>query len=103
MKYDIDVKEYGLDIHKLTELGFKKGTAFGILRGEISKKSLEKLFKSGYLKEFYNDLREDNKENKEEKLDLYGEYIGRITYKDFILEGDGGYKVMLYLDIMVKL
>lgn len=87
----INLEELGITEKLLIENGFSVGTAYNIMRGKISKKSLLKLYELGLIERVERADKFIISNN-----NLFGEYKLNILKKELILI-DNIYKIRLFL------
>jgi hypothetical protein len=90
----IDLEKLGITEKVLIENGFSVGTAYNILKGKISKKSLIKLYDLGIIKKIDSEDKFYCSNN-----NLFGEYNCNIVKKELVVIEDK-YKVRLVMKVL---
>ena len=89
----LDLEKLGITEKVLIENGFSVGTAYNILKGKISKKSLIKLYDLGLIEKI-----DSNEKFYCSNNNLFGEYKAKIVKRELVLT-DENYKIRLYLSV----
>ena len=90
----LDLEKLGITEKVLIENGFSVGTAYNILKGKISKKSLIKLYDLGIIKKIDSEYKFYCSNN-----NLFGEYNCNIVKKELVVIEDK-YKVRLVMKVL---
>lgn len=90
----LDLEKLGITEKVLIENGFSVGTAYNILKGKISKKSLIKLYDLGLIEKI-----DSNEKFYCSNNNLFGEYNCNIVKKDLVVIEDK-YKVRLVMKVL---
>ena len=89
----IDLESLGITEKVLIDNGFSVGTAYNIMKGKISKKSLLKLYELGLIEEVSDKDKFVCSNN-----NLFGEYEVKVEKKDLVLF-ENAYKIRLFLNL----
>ena len=89
----LDLEKLGITEKVLIENGFSVGTAYNILKGKISKKSLIKLYDLGLIEKI-----DSNEKFYCSNNNLFGEYKAKIVKRELVLTEES-YKIRLYLSV----
>lgn len=89
----IDLESLGITEKVLIDNGFSVGTAYNIMKGKISKKSLLKLYELGLIEEVSDKDKFVCSNN-----NLFGEYEVNVEKKDLVLF-ENAYKIRLFLNL----
>ena len=89
----IDLESLGITEKVLIDNGFSVGTAYNIMKGKISKKSLLKLYELGLIEEV-----SDKEKFVCSNNNLFGEYEVKVEKKDLVLF-ENAYKIRLFLNL----
>ena len=89
----LDLEKLGITEKVLIENGFSVGTAYNILKGKISKKSLIKLYDLGLIEKI-----DSNEKFYCSNNNLFGEYKAKIVKRELVLTEEN-YKIRLYLSV----
>ena len=90
----IDLEKLGITEKMLIDNGFSVGTAYNILKGKISKKSLLRLYELGIIEKVENSDKFYCSNN-----NLFGEYNCNIVKKELVVIDDK-YKVRLVMKVL---
>ena len=90
----LDLEKLGITEKVLIENGFSVGTAYNILKGKISKKSLLRLYELGLIAKVENGDKFYCSNN-----NLFGEYNCNIVKKELVVIDDK-YKVRLVMKVL---